>query len=113
MGVVADRYARIASLIATDRCVMLDGATGSHLIEVGGHRQLEDHMWGVTAVLDAPDQVVDLHRSYAEVGCDLLSTDTWGLATALRHGGPRAWDPSRPVHWMDVAERDRAGAYGC
>ncbi len=104
MGVVADRYARIASLIATDRCVMLDGATGSHLIEVGGHRpELEDHMWGVTAVLDAPDQVVDLHRSYAEVGCDLLSTDTWGLATALRHGGPRAWDPSRPVHWMDVA----------
>jgi S-methylmethionine-dependent homocysteine/selenocysteine methylase/SAM-dependent methyltransferase len=104
VGVVADRYARIASLIATDRCVMLDGATGSHLIEVGGHRpELEDHMWGVTAVVDAPEQVLALHRSYAEVGCDLLSTDTWGLATALRHGGPRVWDPSRPVHWMDVA----------
>jgi len=101
---VANRHERIASLIATNRCVMLDGATGSHLIEVGGHRpELEDHMWGVTAVLDAPEQVVALHRSYAEVGCDVLCTDTWGLATALRHGGPRAWDPARPVHWMDVA----------
>jgi len=101
---VADRYARLTSLIASDRCVMLDGATGSHLIEVGGHRpELEDHLWGVTAVVDAPEQVLALHRSYAEVGCDVLSTDTWGLATALRQGGPRAWDPSRPVHWMDVA----------
>ncbi len=101
---MADRYARLASLIATNRCVMLDGATGSHLIEIGGHRpEVEDHMWGVTAVLDAPEQVLALHRRYAEVGCDVISTDTWGLATALRRGGPRAWDPSRPVHWMDVA----------
>ena len=30
------RYARISRLIATDRCVILDGATGTELIDVGG-----------------------------------------------------------------------------
>jgi S-methylmethionine-dependent homocysteine/selenocysteine methylase/SAM-dependent methyltransferase len=99
-----DRYARVASLIATDQCVLLDGANGSQLIEVGGERpEAEEHLWGLTAILDAPDAVTALHRRYVEVGCDVISTNTWGLPTALREGGLKAWDSSRPVHWMDVA----------
>lgn len=99
-----DRYARVASLIATDRCVLLDGANGSQLIEVGGQRpEAEAHLWGLTAILDAPDAVRALHRRYVEVGCDVISTNTWSLPTALREGGLKAWDSSRPIHWMDVA----------
>jgi S-methylmethionine-dependent homocysteine/selenocysteine methylase/SAM-dependent methyltransferase len=100
----ADRYARLASLIATDQCVLLDGANGSQLIEVGGERpEAEEHLWGLTAILDAPDAVTALHRRYVEAGCDVISTNTWGLPTALRKGGLKASGFSRPVHWMDVA----------
>jgi S-methylmethionine-dependent homocysteine/selenocysteine methylase/SAM-dependent methyltransferase len=99
-----DRYARLASLIATGDCVLLDGANGSQLIEVGGQRpETEEHLWGLTAILDAPEAVRALHQRYAEVGCDVISTNTWGLPTALLERGLNAWDALRPVHWMDVA----------
>ncbi len=101
---MADRYARIAHLIATDRCVLLDGAIGTELIEVGGVRpEAEEHLWGLSAVLDAPDEVRAVHRRYVDIGVDVLTTDTWGLASALREGTANRFEWSRPVHWMDVA----------
>jgi S-methylmethionine-dependent homocysteine/selenocysteine methylase/SAM-dependent methyltransferase len=100
------RYARLRHMIASDRCVLLDGATGSELIDVVGTRpELDEQLWGVTAILDAPDRVETLHRRYAELGCDVVTTDTWGLATAVREGGVRLQDEGGPVHWMDVARR--------
>ncbi len=101
-----ERYARLLRLIATDRCVILDGATGTELIDVGGERpEVEEHLWGVTAVVDAPAAVKAVHRRYVDVGCDVISTNTWGLPTALRGGGPQLWESLGPVHWMDVARR--------
>ena len=76
-----DRYARITRLIATERCVILDGANGTELIAVGGERpDVEEHLWGLTAILDASSQVKDVHRRYIDVGCDMITTNTWGLA---------------------------------
>jgi len=96
-----ERYARIAHKIATDRCVILDGATGSELIDVVGTRpEADEHLWGVDAILEAPDRVQELHRRY-----DVVTTDTWGLASAIRDGGMRLLDRGRPVHWMDLARR--------
>ena len=101
------RYDRIEALIGSGRCVVLDGATGSELIEVIGHRpEVEDHLWGTTAILESPEKVRDLHRQYVDVGCDVISTDTWAIPTALRAEASHAWDPTGSVHWMDVA---RAG----
>jgi S-methylmethionine-dependent homocysteine/selenocysteine methylase/SAM-dependent methyltransferase len=100
------RYGRLMGLIATDQCVMLDGATGTELIGVSGQRpEVEEHLWGLTALLDSPDDVLAVHRRYVETGCDVISTNTWGLPTALRRGGVELLDPSEPVHWMDVARR--------
>lgn len=99
-----DRYQRLSRRIATDRCLILDGATGTELIEVGGERpEVEEHLWGVTAIRDAPAEVKAVHRRYADVGCDVISTNTWGLPTALRDGGAQLWESSGPVHWMDIA----------
>jgi homocysteine S-methyltransferase len=99
-------YARVMALIATDRCVLLDGATGTELIGVHGQRpEVDEHLWGLTAIVDAPDEVQAVHRRYAELGCDVISTNTWGLPTALRNGGVQPLDSSEPVHWMDVARR--------
>jgi S-methylmethionine-dependent homocysteine/selenocysteine methylase/SAM-dependent methyltransferase len=100
------RFGRVARKIATNRCVILDGATGSELVEVVGTRpEVDEHLWGAAAVIEAPERVEALHRRYVDVGVDVITTNTWGLATAARDGGLRLRDGGRPVHWMDVARR--------
>ena len=100
------RYAHVQRLIATDRCVLLDGAIGTELIETDGERpEVEEHLWGLTAIVDAPSDVKAVHRQYVDVGCDVVSTNTWGLPTALRDGNQHQWESLGPVHWMDVARR--------
>jgi S-methylmethionine-dependent homocysteine/selenocysteine methylase/SAM-dependent methyltransferase len=102
----AGRYARIADLIASERCVVLDGAIGTELINVTGQRpEVEEHLWGITAIVEDPAQVKSVHRRYVEAGCDVLSTNTWGLPTAVREGRTQLTKGSRPVHWMDVARQ--------
>ncbi len=104
---VARHYERIAQLIATERCVVLDGAIGTELIDVSGERpEVEEHLWGVTAVVEDPGQVKAVHRRFVDAGCDVISTNTWGLPTAVRQGLPRLLNGgARPVHWMDVARQ--------
>jgi homocysteine S-methyltransferase len=103
---VSDRYSRISKMIATDTCVILDGATGTELIDVGGARpETDEHLWGVTAIIDSPDDVKAVHRRFVDVGCDVISTNTWGLPTALREGRPQFWESLGSVPWMDVARR--------
>jgi S-methylmethionine-dependent homocysteine/selenocysteine methylase/SAM-dependent methyltransferase len=101
-----DRYARISELLSSDRCVVLDGAIGTELIDVSGERpEVEEHLWGVTAILDDPEQVQGVHGRYAAAGCDVLTTNTWGLATAVRDGAAPLLRVSQSVHWMDVARQ--------
>ena len=101
-----DRYARLTRMIATDQCVILDGANGTELIKVRGVRpEVEEHVWGLTALLDAPEDVARVHRSYIDVGCDVVCTNTWGLPTALRDGTAGLSEASEPVHWMDIVRR--------
>jgi S-methylmethionine-dependent homocysteine/selenocysteine methylase/SAM-dependent methyltransferase len=97
---------RIAGMIAANRCVVLDGGTATELADVAEDRPgLEERLWGTGALVRAPAEVLRVHRSYVDVGCDVISTDTWGLPTALREDGPQLWDSARPVHWMDIARR--------
>ena len=100
-------HARVAGLIAAGRCVLLDGGTGTELPrdrESGPHA-LDERLWGTQALLDDPGAVLAVHRRYVDAGCDVISTNTWGLPSALLEDGPRLWDTTRPVHWMDVARQ--------
>jgi homocysteine S-methyltransferase len=100
------RYARIAHLIATDRCVVLDGAIGTELIDVSGERpEAEEHLWGVSAIVEKPAEVKQVHRRYVDAGCDVLTTDTWGLPTAVSDGRGLVRGAAEPLHWMDVARQ--------
>jgi S-methylmethionine-dependent homocysteine/selenocysteine methylase/SAM-dependent methyltransferase len=103
----ADAYDRITEMISGGRCVILDGGLGTELPRaVGSDRALDEPLWGTRALVDAPDAVLRVHGRYVEAGCDVISTNTWGLATALADHGPDLWnDAEAPVHWMDVARR--------
>lgn len=100
------RYGRLTRMIAADQCVILDGAIGTELINTGVARpEVQEHVWGLTALIDSPDAVAAIHRSYIDVGCDVICTNTWGLPTALRDGGLALADSAEPLHWMDIARR--------
>ena len=121
-GEPRNAYERVQRLIVTDRCVMLDGGTATELEEVAEDRpELEERLWGTSALVNQPDAVARVHRSYVDVGCDVISTDTWGLPSALRSDRPALWDSTRPIHWMDIARKgvrlartavDQAGSTG-
>lgn len=100
-------YERIAEMVASDRCVILDGAIATELGEVTGKRpEVEELLWGLAAVIEHPERVLDVHRRYVQAGCDVITTDTWGLATAVRESHPLLLgEGEEPVHWMDVARR--------
>lgn len=95
-------WGRIEGLIADQRCVFLDGANGTELSLVN-HPDLDEQLWGVSALVDAPAEVLRVHESYVAAGSDVISTNTWGLPSALRRDSSPLWDSARPVHWMDLA----------
>jgi S-methylmethionine-dependent homocysteine/selenocysteine methylase/SAM-dependent methyltransferase len=99
-------YDRLTGLIAAGRCALLDGGTGTELPprEHDPHA-LDERLWGTQALLDDPEAVLGVHRRYVDTGCDVICTNTWGLPSALLEDGPRLWDTTRPVHWMDVARQ--------
>jgi len=94
-------YSRIERLLAAQRCVILDGGTATELDKVvpppAGER--DEPLWGTWALVHAPDAVLDVHRAYVDAGCDIVSTNTWGLTGAPDLPG------TEPLHWMDVARR--------
>ena len=104
---VSPAYRRVLSLIERERCVVLDGATGTELPGVGaGHGELDERLWGTRALIDTPDLVAEVHRRYVATGCDVISTNTWGVAAAATTSESAVEDGSgAPVHWVDVARR--------
>jgi S-methylmethionine-dependent homocysteine/selenocysteine methylase/SAM-dependent methyltransferase len=96
-------YERIERLIADDVAVILDGGNATELgrEHAGQLRDADRGLWGTGALYDAPYSVLDVHRRYVDVGCDVISTNTWAILAAaeLEAGGLRG----AATHWMDVA----------
>ncbi len=101
----ATPYARVMRLVAGGQCVVLDGGVGTELISVsGGRPEVDEELWGAGAIVRDPQAVRAVHLRYVAAGCDVITTDTWGLATAIRRGQPvGGTDESMAVHWLDVA----------
>jgi homocysteine S-methyltransferase len=98
-------YGRIEELLREQRCVIIDGGIAT---ELGRRRpdatpREDEALWGTWALVHQPDAVRDVHRAYLDVGCDVISTNTWGLTGELDRRTGAAF--STPVHWMDVARR--------
>ena len=119
-GRIAPAYELLERMIARDRCVVLDGGIAT---ELQRHRSGSDEgdLWGTWALYRAPRAVLEVHRSYAETGCHVISTDTWSILSAPEIGPGGAARLAEAQHWMDIArlgvrlarqaidEADRAG----
>lgn len=98
------RFEVVERKIGSDRCVVLDGATATELSRLSDDRSVDERLWGVDTLVSSPADVLSVHRRYAEAGCDIISTNTWGLPNALRES-LELWEAMGPVHWMDLARR--------
>jgi S-methylmethionine-dependent homocysteine/selenocysteine methylase len=92
-------------MLAEQRCVILDGALATELQRVhalsGEGYEPDAELWGTWALYRAPDAVLDVHRRYVDVGCDIITTDTWSILSMP--DAERAAGPGAVAHWMDVA----------
>ena len=65
---------------------VLDGAMGGEIqrrIPAAGHG-----LWSATALVEAPELVVDLHREYIDAGADVITTNTYSTVPSyLGKGG--------------------------
>jgi S-methylmethionine-dependent homocysteine/selenocysteine methylase/SAM-dependent methyltransferase len=97
-------YHRIEELLAAERCVILDGGIATELGRrlPGSDRGQDEALWGTWALVHDADVVRDVHRSYVEIGCDVISTNTWGLTAEMQ---TQRAAHLQPVHWMDIARR--------
>jgi S-methylmethionine-dependent homocysteine/selenocysteine methylase/SAM-dependent methyltransferase len=107
MGLTAGRelspaYRRVDGLLEAERCVILDGGIATELGRrlPDSERGRDEALWGTWALVHAPDVVREVHQSYVQQGCDVISTNTWGL-TAEMQG--QASGHLAPLHWMDIA----------
>ena len=98
-------YARVEELLDEQRCVILDGAIATELgrVRPDATPHEEEALWGTWALVHDPDAVRQVHRSYLDVGCDVISTNTWGLTGEADRRAQPAF--STPIHWMDIARR--------
>ncbi len=106
-GIFSRSYRRIQKSITEDRCVILDGGVASELDRIGlQDHAISDHsLWGTWALYHEPYKVLDVHRRFVKVGCDVISTNTWGILEGSEIDG-RVWTADEGIsHWMDVARR--------
>ncbi len=93
----ATAYDVLREGLAAQRCLILDGAVGTELPdEALSAGPYDERLWGIRALSTSPADVQALHRRYVDVGCDVITTNTWGLAAAVSDGDG---------HWLEVARR--------
>ena len=84
---------------------MLDGGIATELQRVRPRAGSapDPGLWGTWALYRAPEAVLDVHRSYVDAGCDVISTNTWSILTASENAARAQPGDPELTHWMDVA----------
>jgi len=98
----APAYRRVEELLKAERCVILDGGIATELGRrlPDAERGRDEALWGTWALVHNPEVVRDVHRTYVEQGCDVISTNTWGLTAEMQS---QRTGHLAPLHWMDIA----------
>jgi 5-methyltetrahydrofolate--homocysteine methyltransferase len=66
--------ASLSSLLATNRVLLADGATGTNYFAAGLTSGEPPEFW----IVDQPDLVIDLHQRFVDAGADIILTNTFG-----------------------------------
>lgn len=100
-------YQIIHDKLQRNETVVLDGAIATEL-QMRGARDFKltdsDH-WGFEALHHAPDSVLAVHKSYLDAGCDLVTTNTYGILDAPAASNSTSAHRTEHIHWMDLARR--------
>ncbi len=91
-------------LLAQGRVLIADGATGTNYQLMGMEPGLAPEEW----LFQAPERVVELHRSFVDAGADIVLTCTFGATPLRLEEGPLA-GRTREVN-VRAAELARDGA---
>jgi 5-methyltetrahydrofolate--homocysteine methyltransferase len=75
-----------AQLLERRGVLLADGATGTNFQDMGIEPGVAPEEW----VFDAPQQVRELHGRFADAGCDLVTTCTFGASSIRLEDGPLA-----------------------
>jgi 5-methyltetrahydrofolate--homocysteine methyltransferase len=75
-----------AELLESRDVLLADGATGTNYQDMGIEPGAAPEEW----VFDAPERVGSLHRRFAQAGCDLVLTCTFGGSSLRLEDGPLA-----------------------
>lgn len=98
-------YSVIRDKIASDECVILDGGVSTELqrLDLRDYHLSDSDLWGTWGLYHAPRAVLDVHRRYAAAGCDLITTNTWGIINAAKSPAKLNSPGAELQHWMDIA----------
>ncbi|MBX3085084.1 MAG: betaine--homocysteine S-methyltransferase [Anaerolineae bacterium] len=65
---------KLHDLLTTNPVILADGAMGTQLFARGLESGMSPELWNI----EHPDRVMDVHRSYAEAGTQMLLTNSFG-----------------------------------
>lgn len=101
-------YERIDASLTDGGSVLLDGGVSSEVCRALGESPRD--AW---ALYDHTARVLEVHRQYAAAGCDVISTNTWGLlgsiGTARGSRPGRTGLPAWTVATQDAVDLARRG----
>jgi S-methylmethionine-dependent homocysteine/selenocysteine methylase len=89
---------------------LLDGAMGTELMRRGFDARLP--LWSALALIEAPDQVYEIHRDYVEAGADVITTNTFRTNRRIvaRAGLDDGMDAELGAKAVELAKRAAAEA---
>ncbi len=98
-------YTHIQQKLQREECVVLDGAIATELQALGARDfQLSDSKhWGFEALHHSPDTVFEVHKRYIAAGCDIVTTNTYGILDAAAARVNKPAKGTEPLHWIGLA----------
>ena len=98
-------YTHIQQKLQSEECVVLDGDIATELQALGArYFQLSDSdHWGFEALHHAPDTVFEVHKRYIAAGCDIVTTNTYGILDAPTARVNKPAKGAESLHWIDLA----------
>lgn len=81
--------------------ILIDSAMETGLEE--RHYNLDTNLWTAKALIDAPDQVRDVHRAYFDQGSNVTTTDTYQVS--VKGFGDADYSKSATRHYIYLATK--------